>query len=352
MLFIMKQLLKKLVETPGVSGNEKQIRKTIKKEIEDHVDELKTDSFGNLIAKKGKGDKKLLIDAHMDQIGLSVRRIDENGFLKVTKLGGIYPVSIINQRVNVHRSEGETITGILGTKPVHLMDKEERENGKLPKMEKMYVDIGAEDKEDAEEMGIKVGDTITYQTELEELQNNYVTGPALDNRVGCAVAIETLKKFDEDYQLVVVFAAQEEVGLKGAKTSVYGINPDAAIAIDTSQAGDIPGVEPDDTDNETQAGPTIDMVQAGGRGLITPETVKKWLIQTAEENNHEYTRTITKGGATDAAAINLIKEGIPTGSVGVPTRGLHSPVEVANIDDMKKTVNFLEDVLETFPEHF
>jgi endoglucanase len=175
---------------------------------------------------------------------------------------------------------------------------------------------------------------------------------AMDNRVGCLVGIKALERFDEDYQLAVVFSTQEEVGLKGAKTSAFKIDPDVALAVDVSIAGDVPGVEPQESDLEMGEGVEITMMQSEGRGLITPESVRNWLLETAEEEDHEHQRGVWEGGATDAAKINLVREGVPTGSIGVPLRNMHSATEVVKVSDIKDTVEFLEDSFESFESYF
>lgn len=345
----MKQLLKELVETSGVSGNEAKIREVIKEKIQDEADSTRTDDFGNLIAEKGSGDKNLMIMAHMDQIGLSVKRIDENGFLWFTKIGGMFESGVLNQRVEVETSEEDNVTGVISIKPPHLQDKEDK--NKIPEMDKMFIDIGAEDKEHAEEMGVRIGDFIHYQRDFTELGGDKVTAPAFDDRVGCAVAIEALKRFDEDYKLTVVFSTREEVGTKGAKTATYSVDPDVALAVDVGMAK-APGIEDNEVSSELGDGVGVDLVQAGGRGLISPQSIKDWLLETAEDGNYEYHRVITEGGATDAMSIELEKDGIPTGSISVPTRHIHSPIEVAKMSDIEDTVEFLEDTFNTLSDHF
>lgn len=345
----MKELLRELVETPGVSGDEHRIREKIKEKVEDHADSLETDNMGNLIARKGSGDTTLMISAHMDQIGLTVQTVDENGFIRFSKVGGVTTQSLMNQRVTIHSSDGD-VTGVVGMKPPHLMDKEKRED--LPDEESLFIDVGAEDDEDVEEAGIQVGDYITFERSFSELKDDYVTSMAMDNRVGCTAAVEALKRFDEDYELAVVFSTQEEVGLKGAKTSAFKINPDVALAVDVSIAGDLPGIEQQESDLEMGEGVEITMVQSKGRGLITPETVKDWLRGTAEDKDHSYQPGVSEGGATDAANIYLVREGIPTGSVGVPLRNMHSATEVLKLSDLEDTVDFMEDCFKTLPDHF
>jgi endoglucanase len=345
----MKQLLKELVETPGVSGDEHRIREKIEEKVEDHADSVKTDNMGNLIARKGSGDKTLMIAAHMDQIGLTVQTVDENGFIRFSKVGGVTTQSLMNQRVTIHTEDGD-VTGVIGMKPPHLMDKEKRND--LPEEEQLFIDIGAEDDKEVEEAGVKVGDYMTFERNFAELREDYVTSMAMDNRVGCAVGIEALKRFDEDYELAVVFSTQEEVGLKGAKTSAFKLDPDVALAVDVSIAGDLPGIDAQESDLEMGEGVEITMVQSKGRGLITPETVKKWLRETAEDRDHDFQPGVWEGGATDAANIYLVREGIPTGSIGVPLRNMHSATEVLKLSDLEDTVDYLEDALKTMEEYF
>ncbi|MFT4867677.1 MAG: putative aminopeptidase FrvX [Candidatus Nanohaloarchaea archaeon] len=345
----MKELLKKLVETPGVSGSESKIREIIKEEIEEDADSIEVDNMGNLIARKGDGEKTLMLTVHMDQIGLTVKRIDEEGFIKFSKVGGVTTQSLMNQRVEIHTDEG-IVAGVIGMKPPHLMEKEERD--KLPEKDSLFIDIGAEDDEAVEEAGVNVGNYITFERESRELLGDYLTSMAMDNRVGCLVGIESLRRFNENYELAVVFSTQEEVGLKGAKTSAYKIDPDAALAIDVSIAGDSPGIEPQESDLEIGEGVEITMMQSEGRGLITPESIREWLLTTAEEKEHDHQRGVWEGGATDAAKINLVKEGIPTGSLGVPLRNMHSATEVVKISDIEDTVEFVEDTFRTFEDYF
>lgn len=345
----MKQLLKELVETPGVSGSESEIREFIREKVEDHADSVETDKMGNLIARKGDGEKTLMMATHMDQIGLTIKRVEEEGYLRFSKVGGVTTQSLMNQRVTIHTEEGE-LSGVIGMKPPHLMDKEERD--KLPEQEQLFIDVGAKDEEAVEESGVKIGDYVTFDRESEELLDDYVTSMAMDNRVGCLVGIEAVKRFEEDYELAVVFSTQEEVGLKGAKTSAFKIDPDVALAVDVSIAGDVPGVEPQESDLEIGEGVEITMMQSEGRGLITPETVRNWLLETAEEEDHDHQRGVWEGGATDAAKINLVREGIPTGSVGVPLRNMHSATEIVKVSDIEDTVEFLEDSFRNFESYF
>jgi len=345
----MKQLLKRLVETPGVSGNERPVREVIRNEIEDHVDEVEVDDFGNLIARKGSGDKTLMMDAHMDQIGMGVRRIDEEGFIRISRIGGMYPVSIVNQRVTVHTSEGEDLTGVIGAKPSHLV--ENPGDSDLPQMKKAFVDVGAKDAEDLRERGVRVGDYITFDREFEDMINGYVTGPAFDNRIGCAMAIEALKRFDQDFELVTVFSAQEEVGAKGARTSTFEVDPDVALVLETARAGDVPNMDIDESNEFTGEGFGITMMESSGRGVIVPESVRSWLVDTAEQG-FNYHRKLYDKGKTNAHKVSISRNGVPTGVVVVPTRHLHSPVEALKISDANEAVDFLEEAFNSIDGYF
>ncbi|MDY6777592.1 MAG: M20/M25/M40 family metallo-hydrolase [Candidatus Nanohaloarchaea archaeon] len=335
----MQGLLKELVETPGVSGGEAEVREFIEDELQNYADEVETDSFNNLVARKGDGDTTLMVVAHMDQIGLSVKDLSvsdirDDGYLEFAEIGGINEDTLYNQHVTVHTDDDE-YHGIIGLKPPHM----EEESSKL------YVDIGADSREEVEDLGIEKGDYITWDRGLEELQNDYVTGPALDNRVGCTVAIDAFKEFDEDYELITVFSTQEEVGLKGAKTAAYDIDPDAALAVDVSVGDEGSSIDPGE-------GVDITLMQGEGRGLMTPESVKDWLVETAENEGHDYQLSMTEGGYTDAAKIELAKDGIPTGSLGVPLEYMHSATEKVSLGDMEATSEYLQDVYETFEDHF
>jgi len=235
----MIKLLKKLSNANGVSGFEDNVREIIFEELDKFVDDIKVDEMGNLIAiKNGKPDgKKIMLAAHMDEIGLMVRYIDDRGFIKFSKIGGINDQMLLDQSVYIPTKNGN-ITGVIGSKPPHIMKKSE--NKKILEYDKMFIDIGVTTREEALKM-VNIGDPIIIKQEFEALGNSLVKGKALDNRVGCAIIIEVFKKLKSNATIYGVGTVQEEVGLKGAKTSAYSINPDMALAIDVTIAGDHPG---------------------------------------------------------------------------------------------------------------
>lgn len=343
----MKQLLKELVETTGGSGNEEKIRNLIREKVEDHADSVEVDNLGNLIVRKGSGDKTLMVAAHMDQIGANVQKIDEDGFVHFKKMWGISARELVNQRVKIDTEEGY-VTGIIGIKPIHTVEK--GEENEIPELEDLVIEIGAEDEEGVKEAGIDVGDYIHIERDFSELQEDYVTGPAFDDRIGCAVLIEALKNFGEEYELAAVFSTQEEVGTKGAEVSAYGINPDVGLAVDVTPCSDSPILENKKYEGELGEGPNIELIQTWGRGMISQENVKDWLTDSAEKNEIEYVKRL--GGGNDARSIQMAREGIPTGSIGVPARHIHSPVEVAKMSDIEEAVQLLEAAFSNLTEHF
>ena len=340
----MKSLLEKLSNATGVSGFEGNIREIITDELKDYVDEIETDNLGNIIAvKKGKaGGKKIMLAAHMDEIGLMVRHIDKKGFINFSKIGGINDQMLLNQEVYIHTDNGKVL-GVLGSKPPHRMKAAERK--KAVEYENMFVDIGVKDKEEAEKL-VSVGDPITIKHEFSPLQGSIVTGKAFDNRVGCLTLIETLKRVKSDATVYGVGTVQEEVGLKGAKTSAFKINPDLAIALDVTISGDHPGIKEDEAPAKLGGGPAIILTDASGRGIITHPKVKKLLIETAEKEGIPYQVEVSEGGTTDATAIHLTREGIPTGVLSAPTRYIHTPVEVVSLDDIENTIKLLVAAIE------
>jgi putative aminopeptidase FrvX len=339
----MKDLLKKLSNAPGVSGFENEVRDLMTGELNEYVDEISVDNMGNLIAiKKGDpGNKKVMLAAHMDEIGLMVRFIDKKGFIKFSKIGGINDQMLLNQTVYIQTAKGN-VTGVIGSKPPHKMKAAERK--KILEFEDMFIDIGASSKEEALKR-VNIGDPVIIQQEFKELDNRLVMGKALDNRVGCAILIEVLKQVDCEATLYGVGTVQEEVGLKGAKTSAFGINPDMALALDVTISGDHPGIKEEEAPAQAGKGPAIILTDASGRGLITHPQVKELLISTAEEERIPYQLEVSDGGTTDATSIHLTREGIPTGVISPASRYIHTPVSVVNLDDVENAVKLILAVL-------
>jgi endoglucanase len=339
----MKDLLKNLSNTPGVSGFENEVRDLMTRELNEFVDEISVDNMGNLIAVKNgdPGNKKVMLAAHMDEIGLMVRFIDDKGFIKFSKIGGINDQMLLNQTVYIQTAKGN-VTGVIGSKPPHKMKAAELK--KIIEFEDMFIDIGASSKEEALKR-VNIGDPIIIKQEFKELDNKLVMGKALDNRVGCAILIEVLKQAESEATLYGVGTVQEEVGLKGAKTSAFRINPDMALALDVTISGDHPGIKEEEAPAQAGKGPAIILTDASGRGLITHPQVKELLISTAEEEGIPYQLEVSDGGTTDATSIHLTREGIPTGVISPASRYIHTPVSVINLDDVENTVKLIVAVL-------
>src|SRR5664280_1181510 len=215
-----------------------------------------------------------------------------------------------------------------------------RDRNKVTEYDRMFIDIGAASIEEAQSM-VKVGDPIIIKQDFDDLGKSLVKGKALDNRVGCAVLIEVLKQVDSKATIYGVGTVQEEVGLKGAKTSAFSINPDMALAVDVTIAGDHPGIKEEEAPSKLGEGPTIVLADASGDGIITHPTVKKLLISVAQEENIPYQLEVSEGGTTDGTAIHLTRQGIPTGVISPPSRYIHTPVSVVNLKDIENTVKLI-----------
>ncbi|MEM4717740.1 MAG: M42 family metallopeptidase [Desulfurococcaceae archaeon] len=330
------EVLKKLIEIPGPSGREESVRDVVAELISPYVDKLWVDTWGNLIGlKKGsESSNKLMIAAHMDEIGLFVSHIEDDGFIRVLPIGGIIERSILYQRVALKTREGKIIKGVVGLKPPHVAKPEELQ--KVPEMRELFVDIGASSREEVEKIGVRIGDIMVFDRDLAELLNNRVTGKAFDDRVGVVALIKAAQLIENPrVDVYLVATVQEEVGLKGARTSAFAISPDAALAIDVTIASDVPGVPKAEWYTRIGKGPAIKI--ADGRsagGLIAHPGIVEFLISIAEKYKIPYQIEVAAGGTTDASIIALNKEGVPAGTVSIPSRYIHSPVEVVDLNDV------------------
>lgn len=356
----LRRLLKLLIEATGPAGFEASIRKVVKTEVDTHADESYTDSLGNYIfIKKGTNPElpATLVMAHMDEIGMMVRYIDDRGFIHFTYLGGVFDQTTLSQRVLIHGSKGD-IPGVIGMKPPHLMTLEERK--KVITRENMFIDVGASSAEEAKDLGIEIGTPITWVGPYLELSNDLICGKALDNRVLLAVMIRAFKTAKTSAPLICVASVREEVGLQGARTSTFALDLDHSLALgvslDIALAGDFPLVKTEDSPIFLGKGPTITI--AHGRrnslqnGYIIHPGVKKFLISLAEKHEIPYQLEIMEGGITDGTEIALTRRGIPTANIGIPTRYVHSPTAVASLSDIEKGIRLLTLTTENVPEKF
>lgn len=321
------ELLKKLVNAFSPSGDEKIVAEIIKDEIKDYVDEIKIDALGNLIARKKGNGSKIMVAAHMDQIGLLITDIDEKGFLRFTNIGGISPHISYGQRV-VFKD------GRIGVVYMEHMD----DINKL-KLENMYIDIGVHSREEAEKR-VQIGDTCVYVSQFYEDENNVISG-CLDDRIGCYILIESLKELkDVPNDVYFVFTTQEEVGLRGAKTSAYGIDPDFGIAVDITGSGDTPKAKRLAVGLNKGAA-----IKVKDNSIIVNPKIKDFMVEVAKENNIPYQLEVLEYGGTDSGVINLTKEGIPTGAISIPTRYAHSGSETISKSDVNNCIKLLVNIL-------
>lgn len=331
----MVDLLKKLTEANGVSGDEGQVRDIIKEEILPYVDKVYIDGIGNLIAyKKGTSDnaKKLMLCAHMDEVGFIISGFSDDGMLKFKTVGGIDPRVMVSKRVVIGEDRHP---GVLGIKAIHLQEAGER--NKAVKVKQMYIDVGATSVEEAKKI-VKLGDYATFDTTFSPIGENRVKAKALDDRVGCAVLMEILK---ETYacDIYACFTVQEEVGLRGAGVAAYHVAPDMALVIEGTTCSDVPGVDGHMYSTIMGEGPAISMMD--GTSIIKSDMVNR-LIELAKDNDISF--QIKKGatGGNDAGRIHLSREGVKTAVISVPCRYIHSPVSVLDLDDLNNTVRLVK----------
>ena len=332
------EFLGKLVKAVGISGYEDEVAELIKSEMEKYADEVEIDKMGNVIGlKKGKGKGKIMLAAHMDEIGFVVSHIDKNGFIFISPVGGINVKTLISRRVIVHGNK--RYHGIMGSVPPHIKEKEEKELS----IEDIFVDIGAKDREEVLKKGIKVGSIITYDGDLKKLSGRRYTSKTMDDRIGVFVLMETLKKAKSSYDIYFVATVQEEVGLRGAKTSGYKISPDIGIAVDVTLANDIPEVKEHKRITELGKGPAITIMD---RSVIGNKRLNSFIEKIAQEENIPLQRNILSRGGTDAGTIHLTKEGVISTTLSIPTRFVHSTVECVDMNDVENAVKLLVKVLE------
>ena len=314
------ELLKKLTDAFGPSGREKNIKNIIKEEIKDYCDEIYEDALGNLIARKKGNGKRIMLAAHMDEIGVVATVIDDKGFIRFSNVGGLYNKDLIGRRVKFQNG----VVGVIGSE----------EDNKDRKILKMYIDIGVESKQEAEKL-VSIGDMASFVGEFYENEKSIIS-KALDNRAGCYVLIEAMKKANQDNDLYFVFTSQEEVGLRGAKTSAYSIAPEYALAIDVTDTGDTPeGIK---MAVKMGNGAAIKVMD---RSILCDSYIRSTLVELAKENNINYQLEIMNDGGTDAGAISLSGSGVKTGGISIPTRYIHSPSEMISKSDLKDAISLL-----------
>ncbi|HET8815405.1 MAG TPA: M42 family metallopeptidase [Solirubrobacterales bacterium] len=299
--------------------------------------ELSVDGIGSTIARVGEASPLLAVVGHIDEIGLIVTHIDEKGFLWFAPVGGWDPQILVGQRVEIQSRNG-LVPGVAGRKPIHLLEAEQRK--KAVELKSMHIDVGATDREEAEEM-VRVGDPVVIRAEPMSLAGDRLVSRAMDNRLGAYVALESLRRCAEgdgpSGSVAAVAAVQEEIGLFGARTAAFEVRPDIAVAVDVTHATDAPGIDEKEIGSHPLgSGPAI------GRGSTLSPKVFELLVETAEAEGIEHTISASgRGTSTDADVLQISRSGIPTGLVSIPLRYMHSPVEMVDLRDVEATVELL-----------
>ena len=333
-------LLKDICELPGAPGYEQKIREFIVKQVSPLVDEVTVDAMGNVIAlKKGKGDKRVMVAAHMDEIGFMVTHIDDNGFVRFVPLGGFDPKTLTSQRVIIHGKKD--IMGVMGCKPVHLMSAEER--GKPIPINEYFIDCGMDKKEVLK--SIEVGNPITRDRHLIEM-GNCVNSKSIDNRVSVFVLLECLRELKRrkvPYDIYGVFTVQEEVGLRGAMPAAHAIEPDFGFGLDTTIAFDVPGAQAHEMVTELGKGAAIKIKDGT---VISDYRMVDYMKKTATKAKIKWQPEILPSGGTDTGPVQRYgKGGSIAGAVSIPTRHIHQTIEMANKEDIKNCIALLKACL-------
>ncbi len=329
----MKQLLKQLTETFGPSGYEDNVRKIVQAEVKALADEIRVDALGSLIARKkptkaSKDTKKIMIAAHMDEIGLMVSHVDENGFVRFSSIGGVFGKYVHGGRVRFLNGA----QGVIG------YDRFEKVH-EAPPLDKVYIDVGATSKKDCP---VKVGDVAAFDRPFIEMGDRLVA-KSMDDRVGVLVAIETLRALrSSPHDVYFVFTTQEEVGVRGARTSAYGVDPDVGIAVDVTGVGDTPNAAK--MEMALGKGPCVKFRDGG---MISDPRVTQWMLRAAGKNKIPCQREVLLFGGTDAEAMQLTRAGVPAGCLSIPTRYIHSPSEMVDYTDVQNSVKLLTAMLQT-----
>ena len=329
----MIELIRKLVEAYGPSGVEEQVRAVIRAEVEPLADELRVDPLGSLIVRKQGEGQRIALSAHMDEIGVMVTYVDEKGFARFTRIGGLRTLTCVGARV----AFADGTVGVIG------IERKQRDISKVPTFEQLYIDVGATSRDDCP---VRVGDAAVFVrpfVRVDGAQGTRLIAKAMDDRIGCAVLIETLRRLEHtSYDVHFIFSVQEEVGLRGARTAAYGIDPDLAIAVDVTPTGDTPESHPMAV--ALGKGPAVKMQD---REMIAHPAVRDMLIQRAEQAHIPYQREVLIWGSTDAAAMQVTRAGVPAGCLSIPCRYVHSPSEMVDERDVENSVRLLLEVLQT-----
>ncbi|HEY2421873.1 MAG TPA: M42 family metallopeptidase [Neobacillus sp.] len=338
-------MLKDLTDAKGIPGNEREVREVMKKYIAPFADEITSDGLGSLIAKKvGKEDgPKIMVAGHLDEVGFMITQIDDKGFLRFQPVGGWWGQVMLAQRVTIVSKKGD-VTGIIGSKPPHILTAEARK--KPVEIKDMFIDIGASSKEEAFEWGIRPGDMVVPYFEFTVMNNEkMLLAKAWDNRIGCAIAIDVLKHLkDVDHPNVVygVGTIQEEVGSRGAHTSAAKIEPEIGFSVDVGIAGDTPGISEKEAMSKMGNGPQIILYDAT---LVSHKGLRDFVTDLADELKIPYQFDAIPGGGTDAGPIHITHNGVPALAITIATRYIHSHAAMLHRDDYENAVKLIVEVI-------
>lgn len=348
--------LRKMCHLSALSGHEEEMIAFMKEEMSNYLTDVRVDRLGNVIGCKpgNKADGlKLMIFAHMDEIGFMVRKIEPDGFIRLTRVGGIPEKSLPGQRIILKGKNGD-VTGIIGPKSHHLTPPEDK--FKVVEIKDLFVDIGAHSKNEAEGMGIYPGTPVTYQGFFEEMPGGQFAGKALDNRAGCFVLLQVLRLLAEkDIPTTVYYVAsvQEEFNIRGVVTAGFAIEPDMAIGLDICVSSDTPDLRAQ-SDIHFGGGPVISHYTFHGRGtlngLIPNPKFRQFITDVAEENGITVQHNVFLGGLGDTSYLAVIREGVPCVDIAFPARYTHSPIEVASLPDMEQLIQLLTITIEAIDE--
>ncbi|OES44175.1 M42 family metallopeptidase [Domibacillus iocasae] len=338
-------MLKELTDAKGIAGNEREVRNVMQKYIEPYAEEVTTDGLGSLIAKK-TGDAngpKIMVAGHLDEVGFMVTRIDDKGFIRFQTVGGWWSQVMLAQRVTIVTRKGD-VTGVIGSKPPHILPAEARK--KPVEIKDMFIDIGASSKDEAADWGVRPGDMVVPYFEFTVMNNEkMLLAKAWDNRIGCAIAIDVMKYVQNKQHANVVYGVgtvQEEVGLRGAKTSAHQIGPDIAFGVDVGIAGDTPGVTEKEAMGKMGKGPQIILYDSS---MVSHKGLRDFVTDVADELEIPYQFDAMAGGGTDSGEIHKTANGVPTLSVTIATRYIHSHAAMLHRDDYENAVKLLGEVI-------
>lgn len=334
-------LLQRLSLASGPPGFEDEVKAVIRERLQDRVDELYEDGFGNLYAVKGRGNGRIMFAAHMDEVAMMIRHVESNGFLRFTALGGISSSQLIAQRVLVHGIS--KLRGVIGCTPAHMGGEE-----RIPKIEEMYIDIGAGSREEVQKLGIRPGTLVTFDTPfIYQPETGVVMGKALDDRLGCLILAEAIAEAEPRDRVFAVFTCEEERGLRGAQVAANRVRPELAFVLEGTIAADVPGVPEHSYVTQLGKGPAV-------RVMDRTVVVRGWLLDLitsrAEELGLPYQLQLSPVSGTDAGAISVSGEGVPVGVISVPARYIHSPQALAKVEDIENTMKLVKSLIENPPK--